>query len=538
MDMATSRLIEPRLSTPPVEDRSGGHTLPETVLNEQVQRVGVATGVAAGLWTFGLVMDGLIRPWAFHVHTPGSTLVIECVSILMAALTFSVMRLVSTGQRTKIQIGLAFFVLNALAVALLNSWATAPALSAKELSWTTIVVLVSSMILPATPRTMLVVALVAASTDPLVVWIDHLRGMHVPGIVQTLVLFAPNYACALVATLPSRALARFGRRLRQAQAMGSYHLVERLGRGGMGEVWRAHHRLLARSAAIKLVRPELIGAANDVEAQLMLRRFEREAQATAALSSPHTIRVFDYGVTEDKTFYYAMELLDGRDIESLVRNFGPLPPARALFLLRQACHSLADAHARGMIHRDVTPSNIYVCAMGLDFDFVKVLDFGLVTYQARPAARQTLVNGEEVTMGTPAFMAPEILDGEVDARSDVYALGCVAYYMLTGELVFDGDTPIKMFIHHLQTPPMPLSERTEMPVPRDVERLVLACLEKDPARRPQNASELMRLIDSCRCRSDWDNDAAREWWMLHLKEFAGTSAVDASQMETLATAVA
>ena len=146
--------------------------------------------------------------------------------------------------------------------------------------------------------------------------------------------------------------------------MGSYQLVELLGRGGMGEVWRAKHRLLARGAAIKLIRPELLGAGSHAEAYNMLRRFEREAQATAALSSPHTIQVFDFGATADQTFYYVMELLDGRDLQSLVREFGPLPAARALFLLRQVCHSLAEAHARGLIHRDVTPSNIYVCRRG------------------------------------------------------------------------------------------------------------------------------------------------------------------------------
>ena len=155
--------------------------------------------------------------------------------------------------------------------------------------------------------------------------------------------------------------------------------MELLGRGGMGEVWRAQHRLLARSAAIKLVRPSC-WAPRPKPRRDMLRRFEREAQATAALSSPHTIRVFDFGVTEERTFYYVMELLSGRDLESLVREFGPVPADRALFLLRQVCHSLAEAHARGLVHRDITPANIYVCRMGLDYDFVKVLDFGLVTF--------------------------------------------------------------------------------------------------------------------------------------------------------------
>ena len=153
----------------------------------------------------------------------------------------------------------------------------------------------------------------------------------------------------------------------------------------MGEVWRAQHRLLARHAAIKLIRPEVLGAGSADEAKHMMRRFEREARATAALSSPHTIQLFDFGLTDDGTFYYVMELLTGRDLESLVREFGPLPAERAMFLLRQVCHSLADAHARGLVHRDIKPANIYVCRMGLDYDFVKVLDFGLVKFKGRVA---------------------------------------------------------------------------------------------------------------------------------------------------------
>jgi serine/threonine protein kinase len=182
-------------------------------------------------------------------------------------------------------------------------------------------------------------------------------------------MFFPNYICAVLAVVPSHVLHRLGRQIRKAREMGSYQLLERLGQGGMGEVWRAQHRLLARHAAIKLVRPEILGAGNAAEARVMLRRFEREAQATAALSSPHTIRVFDFGITADGTFYYVMELLTGRDLDSLVREFGPVPADRVLYLLRQVCHSLADAHARGLVHRDIKPANIYACRMGLEYDF-------------------------------------------------------------------------------------------------------------------------------------------------------------------------
>ena len=280
--------------------------------------------------------------------------------------------------------------------------------------------------------------------------------------------------------------------------MGSYRLTELLGRGGMGEVWRAEHRLLARTAAIKLVRPEVLGASNEADVKLALRRFEREARATAALNSPHTIRLYDFGTTNDGAFYYVMELLSGRDLESMVREFGPLPAERVVYLLRQVCHSLADAHARGLVHRDIKPANIYVCRMGLDYDFIKVLDFGLVKFRGS-TADQTLVTGDHPTTGTPAYMAPEVILGaaDVDRRADVYALGCVAYYLLTGQLVFEADTPMKMLMHHVQTKPEPPSARTELPIPRDLEELVMACLEKDPEKRPPDAEHLYRLSVGC-----------------------------------------
>jgi serine/threonine protein kinase len=170
------------------------------------------------------------------------------------------------------------------------------------------------------------------------------------------------------------------------RALGTINYVDRLGEGGMGEVWLARHRLLARSAAIKLIRPEMLSDGTREQAAITLGRFEREAQATAALTSPHTIRLFDFGVTGDGTFYYVMELLYGRDLESLVRNFGPLPPARVMYLIRQVCRSLSEAHAMGLIHRDVKPANIYLCRMGLEYDFAKVLDFGLTKRERRDEA--------------------------------------------------------------------------------------------------------------------------------------------------------
>ena len=242
----------------------------------------------------------------------------------------------------------------------------------------------------------------------------------------------------------------------------------------------------------------------------MLRRFEREARATAALSSPHTIQLFDFGLTDEGTFYYVMELLIGRDLETLVRDFGPLPAERAMFLLRQVCHSLADAHARGLVHRDIKPANIYVCRMGLDYDFVKVLDFGLVKFKdRRVGARRQLADlraprrpGRRPTWRRRSSSAT----ADVDRRADVYALGCVAYYLLTGQLVFEADTPMKMLMQHVQARPVPPSQRTELPIPRELDALVLSCLEKDPNKRPQNAEELFRMAWGCTACDTWNQE--------------------------------
>jgi serine/threonine-protein kinase len=345
--------------------------------------------------------------------------------------------------------------------------------------------------------------------------------------MTTLVLFLPSYACALAAVVPVSILNRLGRRLRHAKELGSYQLVRLLGRGGMGEVWLGRHQLLARSAAVKLVRPEVLGAGTEAAASMMLRRFEREAQATASLSSPHSIRLFDFGVTEDRTFYYVMELLAGRDLETLVREFGPLPADRVVWVLRQVCHSLAEAHARGLVHRDITPSNIYLCRMGLDYDFVKVLDFGLVKFDAQREIEHTLMGGPHATAGTPAFMAPELIaEGDVDARADVYSLGCVAYYLLTGQLVFEADTAMKMFLQHLQGVPVPPSQRTELPIPADLDALVMACLSKERSHRPANAEDVRFRLDTSRGANRWNNESARGWWQLHLPELAGPLATE------------
>jgi hypothetical protein len=310
--------------------------------------------------------------------------------------------------------------------------------------------------------------------------------------------------------------------VRRVREFGSYHLVKLLGRGGMGEVWRAEHHLLARPAAIKLIRAEKLGSvgseADGGEARRdTLRRFAREAQATALLRSAHTIQIYDFGVSEVGVFYYVMELLDGFDLDTLVARFGPLPWPRAVHFIRQVCDSLAEAHQQGLIHRDIKPANIYVCRYGRAADFVKVLDFGLVKSHREDEPPDASATGHGQFMGTPSCMAPEqvVTDRPVDGRTDLYALGCVAYWLLTGQDVFSGSTAFEVMAHHLHTAPVPPSKRSEQPVPPELDAVILACLEKDPNRRPQTADELARELE--RCVGDaWLPQLAQAWWEEHV----------------------
>jgi serine/threonine-protein kinase len=339
-----------------------------------------------------------------------------------------------------------------------------------------------------------------------------------------LIVFASHYVFVLSTCTLGLILSHLVWSAQQrARNVGSYRLEQLLGKGGMGEVWQGRHHLLARRAAIKLIRPAAIGTSGEGQATL-LARFEREAQATALLRSPHTISLYDFGVSDTGAFFYVMELLQGCDLERLVARFGPQTAERVIHVIEQVCESLGEAHAAGLVHRDIKPSNIYLCRMGLEFDFVKVLDFGIAKMQhagERPDPQLTMHH----TTGTPGYMAPETLLGEpdVDRRADIYALGCVAYRLLTGHLVFEAETAMKVLIKHIHDVPLPPSQHTELPVPRELDELILRCLEKDPALRPQDAREVAVLARRCRVQQRWDPDRARAWWESHLPELCDTT---------------
>lgn len=373
--------------------------------------------------------------------------------------------------------------------------------------------------IPAKARVAFPISLITATMAPLVYVIGQRMGwIESLDATSWVVRFTPVYVTAIITAILSTKFYALGRSLETAKQIGSYKLTDLLGAGGMGEVWRAEHRMLSRCSAIKLIRPEVISVSTTGSAspQTALARFEREAQATAALRSPHSVEIYDFGVTQDGRFYYVMELLDGMDLDSLMKRFGPVPAARAIYFLLQICDSLSEAHDLGLIHRDIKPKNIFVCRLGRNFDFVKVLDFGLVKHLGN-GLEQSLTQ-EGTTTGTPAYLAPEAARGskEIDARSDIYSLGCVAYWMLTGQTVFEGATAVATILKHVTEAPVPPSQRTENEVPADLEAVVLRCLEKDPERRPQNVDQLSLLLAQCRDAHSWRRNEARAWWQTHL----------------------
>ena len=301
---------------------------------------------------------------------------------------------------------------------------------------------------------------------------------------------------------------RLRRAVIEAQRLGQYTLAEPLGEGGMGVVYRAHHGMLRRPTAIKLLRSERVSAAD-------LARFEREVQLTAKLSHPNTVTVFDYGRTPEDVFYYAMELLEGADLEKLVIISGPQPPARVRHLLTSVADALSEAHDIGLIHRDIKPSNIILCRQGGYLDVPKVVDFGLVRKLDEDI--DPSLTGRGQIMGTPLYMCPEMIRSpdSADARSDLYALGAVGYYLLTGQHVFTGTSVQEICAAHVGAVPVPPSERLGAVVPAELESVLLSCLEKDPAARPQSAAELRERLMACRDVGGWSQDDARAWWIEH-----------------------
>jgi serine/threonine-protein kinase len=319
-------------------------------------------------------------------------------------------------------------------------------------------------------------------------------------------------AAALVAgasVVVSHVLYSVRTELRKAQKLGNYVIDRDLGKGGMGHVYVAHHALIRRPTAVKVMNPD------PTRSEEMLGRFEREVQLSANLTHPNPITVYDFGRAADRdTFYYAMEYLEGLDIQRLVDREGPLPPARASYILRQACGSLGEAHRAGILHRDIKPSNIFLTERGGMYDFVKVLDFGLAK-DLGPVDQELTRAGQ--VFGTPLYIAPELARGgkSVEGSADIYSLGCVAFFMLTGSTPFEGASPYDVVAKHLNESPEAPSTRTHQDIPAELDEAILRCLAKQPEKRFPDMESVAQALQAVEYDPPWSSDQARAWWLKH-----------------------
>jgi eukaryotic-like serine/threonine-protein kinase len=447
----------------------------------------VALGHLAASWTMGLLWL-LARRARLSVRSLGA---LDAIGIVVACAFLSIMTMKDEGQILQVLLAL------------------------------TVTVMIRAILVPSRPGRTLVLSALAFLPTVVVCIARHHPTALLPGFTagyqkqyMTLNTVLWSILGTTLATIISRVTYGLRQQVAEANELGQYVLEEKIGGGGMGEVWRARHRLLIRPAAIKLIRPQMSG-----DPELLLRRFEREARATAALKSPHTVQLYDFGATEDGRLYYVMELLDGLDLDTLVRQYGPPPVERVVHILRQVCSSLQDAHGNGLVHRDIKPANVVVSRAGTTFDFAKVLDFGLVKLDTARKAEDNAVklSTEDSASGTPAFMAPEVVLGvaDTDHRVDLYALGCVGYWLLTGKLIFEGRSVVEVMFHHAHTPPPRPSTKSELPIPAPLEDLLMECLEKDPARRPTSAEAVSTRLDAVSLESAWTVERAERWWAMH-----------------------
>jgi len=495
--------------------------LPPDLIEKAGRRLGVAALVYAATYTLaygsGRIAGDWSEFWGSNAFPQQPDFVAAGFIAASIGIFFFARSGLVTGQRL-LDMGLVYEVVAAAGIDVHLAWGMWPeGVVVGGISWVCVWIVLFPLIVPSTTGKAVVASLAAAATTPMLYGIG-LAGGALPIAPQHVApMFIANFICAGIAVVASRMVFSLGSDISKARRMGSYQLVEKLGEGGMGEVWKAEHRMLARPAAIKLVSGSA-GSGSGRSGGSGQHRLEREVQATAQLRSPHTVEVYDYGLTADRAFYYVMELLDGLNLEELVKQDGPIPAERAIPILRQVCHSLAEAHATGLVHRDIKPANIFLCRYGQDVDFVKVLDFGLVKRAGEQSRRDVKLTEVGAFAGTPAYGSPEGAAGEgdeVDARSDLYSLGCVAYWLLTGHTVFEATSPMLMLVQHINKEPEPPSKLSELDIPPALDEVILSCLEKDKAERPASAEELDARLGAIDLGKTWSADRARQWWERH-----------------------
>jgi len=493
-------------------ERSRG--LPPAVVERAATRLGqVALATAAALPAMQLLRAAARPALVDAVFNPVNRLVL-LGAVLASAALFAARHFRLTSPSMLLRLGTAWQVVIAFALALVET--TRPAESAGPALGISAVgpwILIVSGLVPSRPRRALMASLAAATAWPIAYAVNAARGMVAVQSDVWLLWPLLNYAIAGIAYFVAQAAEGAGVRTEASDDLGGYRLESRIGEGGMGEVWKASHKLLARAAAVKIIRPDVVDQENRA-ADTAAARFKREANVIAKLQSPHTVYLYDFGVANDGRFYYAMELLDGISLQALVGDSSPLPPGRAVHVLSQMCESLHEAHERGLVHRDLKPSNVMVCRVALAVDFVKVLDFGLAKTIGDAGLTQLTMAG--TTTGTPGYMAPEIALSEdsIDRRADIYALGCVAYFLLTATTVFEEENPTRMALLHVQQAPDPPSTRVSTAIPPELERVVMQCLSKRPADRPPTMAAVAERLANCGAEP-WTSADAQKWWNEH-----------------------
>jgi len=504
--------------------------LVEDIALEGAYRLGLLSLITAGVWLVVHILYRYLVPASgaeelLHSSPPSSMEEqwhswVNYIGIALSLVMFAVTKWSRLRPSILLELGILYYIATGALVGVADGLyhvTAAGSIDMHGITWMSVWILAYPATVPICRFRVFLAAFIVASFDPIFAYqrVHAISGSFPEA--HALLVWVPNYISAILAGIPAQILHRLRGKLTKARDLGAYTLVERIGQGGMGEVWRAQHRFLARPAAVKIIRSDAVGATDTQAARRTLRRFEREAQATAALESPHSVQLFDFGLGKEGTFYYVMELLNGFSLDSFVRKFGPMDSARVVQLLLQACDSLQDAHDKNLIHRDIKPANLFLVRRGLAEDFVKVLDFGLVKADRAHTFEDSLNTGSEITTGTPAFMAPEQTTGnrEIDARADLYALGCVAYWLLTGRLVFEGDSPVEILASHLRDEVTPPSKLSEMPIDGDLERIVMSLLEKSPDKRPQSARELANQLEASSLAQAWTPELAGRWWQRH-----------------------
>jgi serine/threonine-protein kinase len=492
-------------------------------------RLRILAWTYAGLFAVATLVPALLEGDGARVFEAPIQWAPGAIAVGLALLTGVVASVRRIPDGPVVDLGLVWQVAACAAIAFVQYWGVGRAFATAAgdwggygLSWAVPWALAFAVLVPSTPLKSTLSAALSLAAPPALLALSIYQGAtpFAPSDMEFfLAAVLPNLLALGAAFAVSSVVCGLGADVARAKELGSYRLLERLGGEGISDVWKASHRLLDQPIAIKRVRAESIGELDTEQGRTLAERFEREARIAADLSSPHTAKLLDHGMTIEGDFYYVTELLKGFDLEQMVDRFGPMPPARAISILAQACDSLAEAHHRGLVHRDIRPAKLVLCRGGARFDFVKVLDFGLVKRDHSSAGLEARLARTDVILGAPAYLPPEMArGGAADSRTDLYAMGCVGYWLVTGALVFEGPSQFDIVSQHMRERPVPPSRRSSRPIPHELDQIIMACLEKDPDRRPASARELARRLDAIVMNEYWSADRAEAWWKEHLAQ--------------------